>query len=56
MVSFGQLNNYNVRNIFLEESCRDDTGRLPPDFFLIFEKALFELKVKCQHLGVNIFW
>ena len=37
----GQLTEYNVRNIFLEKSCKNQTGILVPDLFFVFKKALY---------------
>ena len=37
----GQLIEYNVRNIFLEKSCKNQTGILVPDLFFVFKKALY---------------
>ena len=38
-MKFGQLKEYNKRNIFLQKLCRNEAGRLVPDPFLFFEKA-----------------
>ena len=32
---------YNVRNIFLENHAENEAGRLGPDLFLHFKKALY---------------
>ena len=32
------------------------SGRLVPDLFLFFEKALYELKASGQHLSFKMFW
>ena len=40
-MKFGQLIQYNKKNIFLQKSCRNDAGKLVPDCFLFFKKALY---------------
>ena len=56
---FGQVIEYNKRISVLQNSCRveNKVGKLVPDFFLFFEKALYELKVKASdlQLSFNIF-
>ena len=42
---FGQLKEYNVRNIFLQNSRRNKVRRLVPNLFLFFKSTLYELKV-----------
>ena len=42
-MKFGQLIEYNKRNILFQKSCRKG-GKLVPDFFLFFKKALFKVK------------
>ena len=54
-MKFGQLIGYNKRNIFLQKSCKNEAGRLFPDLFLLFKKALFEVKVRGLQLRFNIF-
>ena len=39
-MKFGQLIEYNVRNVFLKDHTENDTVRLVPDLFLFFKKAL----------------
>ena len=43
-MKFGQLVEYNKINIFLQKSCKNETGRLVPDHFLFLKKALYEVK------------
>ena len=45
----------NMRNIFLQKSCRNGAGRLVPDLFLFFKKALYEVKAIGLQLSFNIF-
>ena len=37
--NFGQLIDHNMRNIFLQKLCGNESGRLVPDLFLFFKKA-----------------
>ena len=55
-MKFGQLIEYNGRNIFAKNYAADETGRLVEDLFLIFKKALYNLKASGQHLNFNICW
>ena len=52
-MKFGQLLEYNMRNIF--KPAENQAGRLVPDLFLFFKKALFEIKASSQHLRFNIY-
>ena len=52
-MKFGQLSEYNMRNIF--KPAENQAGRLVPDLFLFFKKALFEIKASNQHLSFNIY-
>ena len=40
-MKFGQLVEYNKRNIFLKNYAENDSGRLVPDLFLFFWKSLW---------------
>ena len=40
---------------FLENYAENETGRLVPDLFLFFEKALYEVKANGLELGFGIF-
>ena len=45
-----------AREIFFFNShAENDTGRLVPDFFLFFKKALCKVKASGQQLGFTIF-
>ena len=39
----------------LKNNAKNKVGRLVPDFFLFFEKALYKVKASGQHLRFNIF-
>ena len=54
-MKFGQLIEYNKRNIFLQKSCRNEAGRLVSDPFLFFKKALHKLKANGLQPGFTIF-
>ena len=51
----GQVIEYNKRNIFLQKSCKNEAGRLVPDLFLFFKKALCEVKAIGLQLSFNHF-
>ena len=54
-IRFGQLIEYNMRNIFLQKSCRkwDSWARSRSSF--VFNKASYEIKASGQHLNFSIF-
>ena len=52
-MNFGKLIEYNVRNILHAEN---DAGKPDLDFWLFCKKALYKVKVGCQHLSLKIFW
>ena len=43
-MKFGQLMGYNKRNVFLRNHAENEAEKLIPDFFLFFEKALYDVK------------
>ena len=52
-MKFGQLMDYNKRNIFLQKSfC--ETRSLVPDLYLFFKNALYEVKASGLWLKFNI--
>ena len=53
-MKFGQLIECNKRNIFFKNHAEKETGRLGPDLFLFFEKALYEVKASGLQLRFNI--
>ena len=55
-MKFGQLIQYKKRNIFLQKSCKNETGRLVPDLFLFFRKALYEVKASVVCNLVSIYF
>ena len=54
-MKFGQLIEYNERENFLQKSCWNDAGRLVPDLFLLFKKALCKVKTSGLQLGFTVF-
>ena len=54
-MTLGHLIEYNVRNIFFKNHAKNKAGRLFPDLFLFFEKALDEAKASGLHLSFNKF-
>ena len=53
---FGQLIQYNGRNIYLQKSCRKWDKATSPDIFLFYKKALCKIQLSGQHLSFNVFW
>ena len=54
-IKLAQLTEFKKRNILLQKSCKNVAGRLLPDSFLSFKKALYESKASGLQLGFNIF-
>ena len=54
-MKFAQLIEYNKKNAILQNHTENETGRLVPDLFLYFEKALYEVKTIGLQLSLNIF-
>ena len=54
-MKFGQLIEYNNINIFLKNHAENEAGRVVPDLFLFFKKALSEVKASGLQLSFNIF-
>ena len=55
-MKFGQIIEYNMSKHILQKSCRkeNEAGRLVPDLFLFFEKALYEVKASGLQFSFNI--
>ena len=43
-MKFGQLIQYNKRNVFFKIHAENVAGRLAPDLFLFYKKAVYEVK------------
>ena len=54
-MKFGQLIEYNKINIFFKNHAENEAGRLVPDHFLFFKKALYKVKASGLQIGFNIF-
>ena len=53
-MKFGQLIEYNKRNISLKHPTESETERLVPDLFLLFKTALYKVKASGLQLSFNI--
>ena len=54
-MKFGQLVEYNIRNIFLPNLSRKYLAKLVQDHFLFLRKALYKVKANILQLSFNIF-
>ena len=54
-MEFGQLIEYNDRNIFFQNDAKSELRRLVPDLFLVFKKALYKAKENVMQLSFTIF-
>ena len=54
-MKFGQFIEYYRSNIFFKNYAENELGRLVPDLFLFFKKALYEVKANALRLSFNIF-
>ena len=54
-MKFGQVTQYSKINIFFKNHGENEAGRLVPDIFLLFKKALYEVKASIMQLSFNIF-
>ena len=56
-MKFGQIVKYSARNVFFFKThTKNEPGRLVSDLFLLFKRALHQIKAIGQHLSFNIFW
>ena len=55
-MKFGQLIECNVRNIYFKKHAENKAGRLVPDLFLFFKKALYKVKTKSWHPSFNLYF
>ena len=53
-MKFGQLKEYSRRNVSVRTHVENVTGRLFPNLFLYFQKALNEVKANGLQLSFNI--
>ena len=54
-IKLGQLIEYNKTNIFLQNHTKNDAGRLALYVFLLFKKALYEVKASGLQLIFKMF-
>ena len=54
-LKLGQVVEYNNRNIFFKYHAENEAGRLVPDLFFFFRKALYELKASGLQLSSHHF-
>ena len=54
-LKFGQVVEYDKRNVFRRKSCRNEAERLAADLFLFFKKALHEVKANGLQLSFSHF-
>ena len=54
-MKLGQLIEYNMGNIFLQNSGDNEARRQVPDHFLLFKTALYEVKASGLQFSFNIF-
>ena len=56
-MKFGQLIKYSVKNIFLQKLCRKwGKETISRPLLVFYQKALYKVRAKGQHLSFNIFW
>ena len=53
-MKFGQIEHHKGNFIF-KNYAKNEAGRLVPDLFLFFRKALYEVKASVLQLNFNIF-
>ena len=53
-MKFGQLIKYK-KNVLLHNHAENEAGRLVPDLFLFFKKALYKVTARGLKLGFTIF-
>ena len=54
-MKFGQLIEHPKRNIFFKNYAENDVGKIVPDHFLFFKKALYYVKESDLQLDFTIF-
>ena len=51
-MKFGQLKEHKVTNIFFKNHAENEPGRLVPELFSFFKKALYEVKASGLQLSL----
>ena len=54
-MKFGQLMEYNKKNIFFKNHTQNEAGRPVSDLFLFLKKALYKVKTSGLQLSFNIY-
>ena len=54
-ITFGELTEYNKRNIFLQNYAQNETERQVSDLFSFFKKAYYEVKESGLQLSFSMF-
>ena len=54
-IKLGSLIEYHKSNIFLQNHAENEAGRLVPELFLLFKKALYEVKASGLQFSFDIF-
>ena len=52
---YGQVIEYDKKNIFLQNNTENEVGRLVADLSLFFKKSLYQVKTSALQLSFNIF-
>ena len=52
----GQLIKYSGEILFFKNYAKNEAWRLVPDLFLLFKKALYNIKASGPHFSFHIFW
>ena len=52
----GQLIKYSGEILFFKNYAENEAWRLVPDLFLLFKKALYNIKASGPHFSFHIFW
>ena len=54
-VKYSQLIKFSNRNIFSQNHAENEPGRIVPELFLFYKKALHKVKASCLQLSFTIF-
>ena len=55
-IKFGQLQSLTIEIVLIKNNAEKKAGRRVPDLFLLFEKALYEVKANGLEFSFSIFW
>ena len=54
-MKFGQVIEYNRRNVFLQNHAKNEAGKLVPHLLVFFKKASYEVQASGLMFSFNIF-